>query len=61
MEPAGILLGLMGLGYAVSKLKPQTTKEGFSSATNGQVQDIPDFTRGKWKNRKNDFAMHEDY
>lgn len=40
MEPAGILLGLMGLGYAVSKLKPNTTKEGFSSATNGQVQDM---------------------
>jgi len=25
------------------------------------MQLIPDFTRGKWKNRKNNFAMNEDY
>ena len=28
---------------------------------NGQVQEIPDFTRGKWKNRKADFAMDDQY
>ena len=35
------LLGLLGLGYAVSKLKPLTKKEGFeSSAMKGQPQDM---------------------
>jgi hypothetical protein len=41
--------------YAVTPLSEK------SIAENGQVQLIPDFTRGKWKNRKNDFAMNEDY
>lgn len=30
-----------------------------SIAENGQVQTIPDFTRGKWQNRKPDFIMGE--
>ena len=41
--------------YAITPLSEK------SIAENGQVQLIPDFTRGKWKNRKNDFATNEDY
>ena len=41
--------------YAITPLSEK------SIAENGQVQLIPDFTRGKWKNRKPDFAMNEDY
>ncbi len=41
--------------YAITPLSEK------SIAENGQMQLIPDFTRGKWKNKKNDFAMHEDY
>lgn len=41
--------------YAVTPLSEK------SIAEDGQVQLIPDFTRGKWKNRKNDFAMNEDF
>jgi hypothetical protein len=32
-----------------------------SIAENGQMQEIPDFTRGKWKDRKPDFSMGDDY
>ena len=41
--------------YAVTPLSEK------SIAEHGQVQEIPDFTRGKWKNRKPDFAMNPDY
>ncbi len=39
--------------YAVTPLSEK------SIAEHGQVQEIPDFTRGKWKNRKPDFAMND--
>lgn len=32
-----------------------------SIAENGAVQEIPDFTNGKWKTNKNTFAINEDY
>ncbi len=41
--------------YAITPLSEKSISE------NGQVQDIPDFTRGKWKNRKPDFAMNDQY
>jgi hypothetical protein len=41
--------------YAITPLSEKSISE------HGQVQEIPDFTRGKWKNKKNDFAMNEDY
>ena len=41
--------------YAITPLSEK------SIAENGQVQEIPDFTRGKWKNRKPDFAMNDQY
>lgn len=41
--------------YAVTPLSEK------SIAENGQLQEIPDFTRGKWKHRKPDFAMNTDY
>lgn len=37
--------------YAITPLSEK------SIAENGQVQTIPDFTRGKWQNRKPDFVM----
>ncbi len=39
--------------YAITPLSEK------SIAENGQVQTIPDFTRGKWKTRKADFIMGE--
>lgn len=39
--------------YAITPLSEKSINE------NGQVQTIPDFTRGKWKTRKNDFGMNE--
>jgi hypothetical protein len=41
--------------YAITPLSEKSIEE------NGQVQEIPDFTRGKWKNRKADFAMDDQY
>jgi len=41
--------------YAITPLSEKSIKE------HGQVQDIPDFTRGKWQNRKNEFGMNEIY
>ena len=41
--------------YAVTPLSEKSILE------HGQVQEIPDFTRGKWQNRKNDFAMNGIY
>lgn len=41
--------------YAITPLSEK------SIAENGQVQEIPDFTRGKWKNRKPDFAMNDQF
>lgn len=32
-----------------------------SVANNGEPQDFPDFTRGRWMKRKNDFALGDDY
>ncbi|MCF8225354.1 MAG: Gfo/Idh/MocA family oxidoreductase [Bacteroidales bacterium] len=32
-----------------------------SIANNGEPQDFPDFTRGRWMSRKNDFAPGDDY
>ena len=37
--------------YAITPLSEKSIAEG------GQVQNIPDFTRGKWKERKGDFCM----
>jgi len=39
--------------YAITPLSEK------SIAENGQMQVIPDFTRGKWKNRKPDFGMND--
>jgi predicted dehydrogenase len=41
--------------YAITPLSEKSIAEG------GQVQFIPDFTRGKWKSRKLDFCMGTDY
>lgn len=41
--------------YSITPLSEKSILEG------GQVQHIPDFTRGKWKNRKNAFALNDDY
>ena len=41
--------------YAITPLSEKSISE------NGQVQEIPDFTRGKWKNRKSDFAMNDQF
>lgn len=39
--------------YSITPLSEKSIAEG------GQVQDIPDFTKGKWKDRKGDFCMGE--
>ncbi len=39
--------------YSITPLSEKSIAEG------GQVQNIPDFTRGKWKGRKGDFCMGE--
>ena len=41
--------------YAITPLSEK------SIAEHGQVQEIPDFTRGKWQHRKPDFAMDDQY
>ncbi|MBL0057039.1 MAG: Gfo/Idh/MocA family oxidoreductase [Chitinophagaceae bacterium] len=41
--------------YSITPLSEKSIAEG------GQVQNIPDFTRGKWKNRKQIFALNDDY
>lgn len=41
--------------YAITPLSEKSIIEG------GQVQDIPDFTRGKWKTRKQVFALNDEY
>ena len=41
--------------YAITPLSEK------SIAEHGQVQEIPDFTRGKWQNRKPDFAMDDQF
>ncbi len=41
--------------YSITPLSEKSIAEG------GQVQHIPDFTRGKWKNRKQNFALNDDY
>ena len=41
--------------YAITPLSEKSIAEG------GQVQDIPDFTRGKWKTRKPIFAFGDEY
>jgi len=41
--------------YAITPLSEKSIVEG------GQVQDIPDFTRGKWNSRKQIFALNDDY
>ncbi|MEN9701057.1 MAG: hypothetical protein RIR55_367 [Bacteroidota bacterium] len=41
--------------YAITPLSEKSISE------NGQVQEIPDFTRGKWKIRKPDFAMNDQF
>jgi predicted dehydrogenase len=41
--------------YAITPLSEKSIVEG------GQVQDIPDFTRGKYKTRKQIFALNDDY
>ena len=41
--------------YSITPLSEKSIAEG------GQVQNIPDFTEGKWKERKNIFALGDDY
>ena len=41
--------------YSITPLSEKSIAEG------GQVQNIPDFTRGKWKTRKQIFALNDDY
>jgi len=41
--------------YAITPLSEKSIAEG------GQVQDIPDFTRGKWKDRESIFALTDEY
>jgi hypothetical protein len=41
--------------YAITPLSEKSITEG------GQVQNIPDFTKGKWKTRKQIFALGDDY
>jgi len=41
--------------YSITPLSEKSIAEG------GQVQDIPDFTRGRWKTRKQIFALGDDY
>lgn len=41
--------------YAITPLSEKSVAE------NGAVQEIPDFTKGKWKTNKNIFAINEDY
>ena len=41
--------------YAITPLSERSIAEG------GQVQKIPDFTRGKWKARNPVFALGDDY
>ena len=41
--------------YSITPLSEKSITEG------GQLQKIPDFTRGKWKNRKPVFALEDDF
>jgi hypothetical protein len=41
--------------YAITPLSEKSILEG------GQVQSIPDFTRGKYKMRKQIFALSDEY
>lgn len=41
--------------YAITPLSEKSIAEG------GTLQNIPDFTRGKWKTRKQIFALNDDY
>ncbi len=41
--------------YSITPLSEKSIMEG------GQLQNIPDFTRGKWKTRKQGFAFNDDY
>jgi predicted dehydrogenase len=41
--------------YAITPLSEKSIAEG------GSLQTIPDFTRGKWKNRKPIFALNDDF
>ncbi len=41
--------------YSITPLSEKSIAEG------GQLQSIPDFTRGKWKDRKNVFGLGEEY
>jgi hypothetical protein len=41
--------------YSITPLSEKSIAEG------GQVQNIPDFTRGKWKTRKQIFALNDEY
>lgn len=45
----------MATWYAITPLSEKSIEE------HGQVQEIPDFTRGKWKNRKPDFALDDQF
>ncbi len=41
--------------YAITPISEKSIAQG------GQVQNIPDFTRGKWKMRKPVFCLGDDY
>jgi hypothetical protein len=41
--------------YAITPLSEKSIAEG------GQMQHIPDFTRGKWQSRKPIFGMEQEY
>ena len=41
--------------YAITPLSEKSIMEG------GTLQNIPDFTKGKWKTRKQIFALNDEY
>jgi hypothetical protein len=41
--------------YAITPISRTSIAQG------GTLQDIPDFTKGAWKTRKNTFALNDDY
>jgi hypothetical protein len=41
--------------YSITPISRTSIAEG------GTLQDIPDFTKGAWKTRKNTFALSDDY
>ncbi len=47
--------------YDAAAWSAVTPLSEWSIANNGEPQDFPDFTRGRWMKRENDFALGDDY